>query len=544
MILKTYSLITDKYSGPGDIVGTGASGWWGLRAYSWAIARAGTKKICQLRRGGDNVTADFLPARNGGVGLSTNSSDSGASNGLTPTGFSTHGSGDGTLWLSVVYDQIASADAVQTTAANQPQFIPNSLNGLPTIRFDASNSQVLHGSAMSVGATATWTVYATGICTGNFTSYQVLMQLDGGAVPTFAHSTSANIWTITGGAGINQVAADNVWHTAILSNHGVGGGPNGSNLLFDGSGINTSDNNSVGNGGVYWGAPGGAQFWTGNSTEIGAWIGYEFSSIEAAALQANVNDYWGLPDRTTSWVNAVVANGGTVSPIRQILVRNLINGLIADSVWNKLDNLWLYAAENQPSALVDIIRTQLATNVNSTTFATDRGYTGNGSNMLIDSGVNPYYGGINFVRDSCCTFAWDNTITPTGGGGCLLSMNGSGQNRLDSYISGGYYFCNLTSGGANVSGFNTLSPYNGLYLQSRTGSLAYYLDHNGIQFDSDTTNASAPINLIGNFTTLNSGGGFGFDQVSCVGFGGGLTPTDRVNLYNRLRTYMTAVGVS
>ena len=69
--------VAAPYQGPGDIQTTGVLLWWGMRAYTKAIANAGTQTLFNLRRSGDNVTADFLVATTGGIGLSTNASDAG-----------------------------------------------------------------------------------------------------------------------------------------------------------------------------------------------------------------------------------------------------------------------------------------------------------------------------------------------------------------------------------------------------------------------------------------------------------------------------------
>ena len=85
---------------------------------------------------------------------------------------------------------------------------------------------------------------------------------------------------------------------------------------------------------------------------------------------------------TTAWVAEVVSNGGTVSAGRQTIVNDLIAGLKADGVWIKLDRLWLFAAEDQPSALTDLVGLTLATAVNSPTFTADEGYTSNGVHLI------------------------------------------------------------------------------------------------------------------------------------------------------------------
>src|SRR5262245_42144212 len=54
----------------------------------------------------------------------------------------------------------------------------------------------------------------------------------------------------------------------------------------------------------------------------------------------------GLEAETTAWVNAVVADGGSVSGLQQTRVNNLIAGLKTDCLFTVLDRLWLYGGES------------------------------------------------------------------------------------------------------------------------------------------------------------------------------------------------------
>src|SRR5262245_4406995 len=117
----------------------------------------------------------------------------------------------------------------------------------------------------------------------------------------------------------------------------------------------------------------------------------------------------GLDAATTAWVNAVVTNGGTVSAGRQTTVNTLITTLKSAGIWTKLDRLWLWAAENQPSALTDLVGLSLATAVNSPCFTADRGYTGNGSTSYIDTLFDPTTGTA-FNQNSCHFSVWVRTL--------------------------------------------------------------------------------------------------------------------------------------
>lgn len=66
--------VVAAYAGPGDVV-SGATAWYGLRAYNAAYAASGTGEVVNLRRASDNTTCDFDVATSGALG----GSDSGCS---------------------------------------------------------------------------------------------------------------------------------------------------------------------------------------------------------------------------------------------------------------------------------------------------------------------------------------------------------------------------------------------------------------------------------------------------------------------------------
>ncbi len=244
---------------------------------------------------------------------------------------------------------------------------------------------------------------------------------------------------------------------------------------------------------------------------------------------------------TLAWMAAVVVNGGTVSNGRGLLVQSLIVGLKTDAVWTLLDRLWLFAGENTPSALTDIVATSLATNVNSTTFTVDRGYTGNGSNMLIDSNFNPTTAGSpKFVQDSGSFFAWSNSsLDESNGIAGYVAGIGSGkvviyprQSNVAYWEVNGTaaYTCNV----ANTDG-------SGFYSANRSNATSNEGYKNGSLQDTAVIASTAPAN--GDFAFLTVDSLYSTRQCSAGGFGQSLDGTKNTSLYNRLRTYMTAVGV-
>lgn len=99
-----------SYTGPGDIV-AGWKAWYGLRAFSAAVAATGTQKSGNVRNGTTAETCDILIATSGLLGLTANCS--GSSSGETPSAFCTSGSCFITEW----YDQTGNGNNVSQATA-------------------------------------------------------------------------------------------------------------------------------------------------------------------------------------------------------------------------------------------------------------------------------------------------------------------------------------------------------------------------------------------------------------------------------------------
>lgn len=245
---------------------------------------------------------------------------------------------------------------------------------------------------------------------------------------------------------------------------------------------------------------------------------------------------------TAAWVAAVFAVDATVvGGARQTLVNNLIVGLKNDGVWSKLDRLFLFAAATATEARVDIVAAQLATAVNSPTFTTDRGYTGIPANLTyIDSNFAPSTATTpKMVHGDGCIFGWSNTAGADHG--AMVGING--HTRIIPQYDGDNlaYYC-IFGGDVTVSNNPAAT---GLYLVQESGSFEeYVLDINGSQFSTGNGGDSGVES--GNVVALAHSAvpaAMTAREVSCLGFGGALSSGERVAIYTRLRTYMTAVGV-
>ena len=196
--------VTSSYIGPGDVV-SGATAWYGLRAYNGAYAAA-TSKAVSLRRASDNTTCDFNVATSGALGVSASGCSAGSglslasfattdatctgtaasSTTLTVTGCSSTpnvgstitgtgftqpvyatavsvAAGSGTITMNTAqtvtaasstltyglyvtswYDQTGSGNTVsQATAGNQPELLSSCGNSLPCVVFISAKSTSL-----------------------------------------------------------------------------------------------------------------------------------------------------------------------------------------------------------------------------------------------------------------------------------------------------------------------------------------------------------------------------------------------------------------
>ncbi len=246
---------------------------------------------------------------------------------------------------------------------------------------------------------------------------------------------------------------------------------------------------------------------------------------------------------TSAWVAAVIANGGSVSAARQILVNNLIVGLRTDGIFSKLDRLWLFAAENTASALTDIVADQLATAVSAPTFTANAGYAGSAAASLIDTNVDVSSAGGHYTDVSACYFAWANDSAANAGvlAGWDTLVSGGVSEIYPRYIDNNAYW-RINSGTADIVTASTDAQ--GLWCLNGT-NLGFTEDlyRNGTLFDSQPQLSFVMANEL---VFLNRGTTPAEPftaNCACGGFGGGLTATEASNLYTRLRTYMTAVGV-
>ena len=228
----------------------------------------------------------------------------------------------------------------------------------------------------------------------------------------------------------------------------------------------------------------------------------------------------------------------------------LIDGLVADGIWNKFDMLHVYATQNSATALLNLVSASYAgTAFGSPVFTADRGFTGgadNNSTVYIDTGFNASTApSPKSVQTSAHISAWSVTTVANTNEAIMGATNtGAETNLMPRDNSTGMVLFRINSnGGINIANATQIGHY--LANRSDTSNIQGY--KNGGQIVSHTSRPSQPpLNL--NYTTL-SGNTVSFGhhgspyQCAMASIGSSLNATEVTNFYSRLRTYMTAVGV-
>ncbi len=229
---------------------------------------------------------------------------------------------------------------------------------------------------------------------------------------------------------------------------------------------------------------------------------------------------------------------------------DLISGLVADGIWSKLDVLHIYATQDSTTALLNLVSTSYPAVLHgSPTFTVDRSFSGGlsgGSTVFIDTGFNP--------RTATTPQAAQNSMHLSAWSTLSASDNGSIMGAIDSGSAeivaikprdlSGNFLIFVNNATPVSAAMNPVNP--GHFIANRSSSSTVTGYWNGVsQFTNssntsiNTVNASIYVLSLNNIGTA-AGSVY---QASAASIGSSLSGTDALNFNNRLRTYMTVVGV-
>jgi hypothetical protein len=260
------------YTGPGDVV-SGANGWYGLRAYSQAVAVSGHKLI-NISRASDSHTCDIIVATSGGLGNTANCS-TGGDNGQSAGSFC-----NATTCVAVtLYDQIGTKDVTQATNASRPTLNLNCTNSLPCLQATATQNLTSTGSNI---ASQPLTMSMVGERTGAFTTLSTIFG-GSGANCELGGQNAANTWILFCGTtvGVGSIA-DSVWHSLNVT-------ANGASTVFNADGNETTISAGANpiNNNIFV-----TNNMVGNVSEAGYWSG-GWTTLQRNAMCHNQRLYWG-----------------------------------------------------------------------------------------------------------------------------------------------------------------------------------------------------------------------------------------------------------
>lgn len=232
----------------------------------------------------------------------------------------------------------------------------------------------------------------------------------------------------------------------------------------------------------------------------------------------------------------------TVQPTaaRKRLINRTIKKFIADGVWDKLDAIYLTAAHTSQAGRLNWKgATFELTPVNTPTFTTDRGYSGDGVDDCLTTGFTPFSSGT-MTADDHHMGVWMQGSTPP------LTCCPLGNDRLSVWpnvsdtvrmTSASPSFNDSARGGGTAPGHVSLS---------RTGSAGYKQFKDGAPLATITQGTSGgsvyPIRMLCYTDTIGNLQYFETRTVAAAHWGRGLSDAEMAATKVTLGNYMTGVG--
>ncbi len=230
----------------------------------------------------------------------------------------------------------------------------------------------------------------------------------------------------------------------------------------------------------------------------------------------------------------------TPTAARKREIDALIVGLKNGGVWTELDGLAIFAAHSKQAALLNWVTPGKFdfTEAVAPTFATDQGYTGNGTSQYLESGYNLSSSGGQFTQNSSSIFAWCNTTAQDSKPiiGVNSSAGGTGAYIYPRFTDDNCYYRMQSSpedSFANTDG-------KGFYSVSRRGSASLEAYKNGASSGTATRTSSALENTT--LTVLVYGSNYFSGQCMCAGWGDQLSTAQHLALYNAVHAYLQIVA--
>ncbi len=249
------------------------------------------------------------------------------------------------------------------------------------------------------------------------------------------------------------------------------------------------------------------------------------------------------------WADAVVANGGTVSPQRAQLLSAYVAALKAASVWVLRDDIWPLAAESATQALTSLKQRRLASSVNSPTFTPDRGYTFNGTSNYLNTNFSPAAHAVAMTGTSMQIAAYERTnvvaTTYAAGGRNNTSNQGIGiipresSSRMGGFLNSIYTPANAAPV-SDSRGLSSVSRTGSTYEAWKDGQLltSFAPTSSGTNMSTASVYIGAMREAAGNASLPRAA------SIAYVALGAYLGVPRELAEYSALQTFLTAIGAA
>lgn len=256
---------------------------------------------------------------------------------------------------------------------------------------------------------------------------------------------------------------------------------------------------------------------------------------------------------------AFIARTSGLDATHTAAYKALLNGLTTDGLFNSdgtssiFDALYIIATQDEATAVLNLVSTSFGITKNGTpNFTADTGYLGTDSaspSNFLDTGFNPSTASSpKYTQNSAHLSAWSLTnATPTNGG-AIIGLNAADtviQSNIFPRFSDGNLYGRIddvsaSSGSAVADSLGHFAVVRTDSTHSQTykeGSLV--ANPNAVSAVIQNGNIYVlAINRIG--TGAINGGGY---RIAASSIGAALTATQVSNFRDRVRTYLTSVGV-
>lgn len=249
------------------------------------------------------------------------------------------------------------------------------------------------------------------------------------------------------------------------------------------------------------------------------------------------------PDYSTEATAYFAAMSVQPDATRKGLINTLISGLKTDGVWTGFDIFKIEAAHDAQAARLNAVApaSNVSSAVNTPTFTTDRGYTGDGSTSYVN---------LNWAPSAGVQFTQSNASL-------AIYVNGGPNNAIDAEASIGVVGSLIvprSAAGVVRGRLNAATTVNatggtsatrlGLTVLDRNVSTTIYRDGaaNGTLTGASTTRSSSIMYQNG----LNNSGlsNATTDRIALVFSGRSFNSTEQTAIYSRILTFLTAIGAN